>query len=189
MNVLNKLEESKVCIKKGFNATAMQIIDEVLSDLRVVPVHTKAEELPKTGREIVVDALIKDFLERKEFGAKKYGSPLMTFNGRNALIDLYQELHDATVYCKQVLMEYGTVEQMVLENLWQNAKASEPIRDGWYPVWIEKQYPGDVTAAEWNRAFFRVGEGWESCDEFGNGFVVVKWMDIQPPKAKETEGA
>jgi hypothetical protein len=49
--------------------------------------------------------VVQDMQERNEVGKKKYGTPLQAFNGRNALIDLYQELLDAVVYVRQHLEE------------------------------------------------------------------------------------
>jgi hypothetical protein len=53
----------------------------------------------------VVDEVIKDLRDRKEHGIAEYGTPLQPFNGRDGRVDLYEELLDAAVYCKQVLME------------------------------------------------------------------------------------
>ncbi|MHA2265261.1 MAG: cyclic-phosphate processing receiver domain-containing protein, partial [Candidatus Thorarchaeota archaeon] len=39
-------------------------------------------------------AVVKDMKARNKFGTAKYGTPLKTFNGRNALIDAYQECLD-----------------------------------------------------------------------------------------------
>jgi hypothetical protein len=53
----------------------------------------------------IADLVVKDMLERKVISAVKYGIPLQPFNGRDALVDLYQELLDATVYLRQLLYE------------------------------------------------------------------------------------
>jgi hypothetical protein len=55
--------------------------------------------------EHVKDLILADMLDRNAEGIAKYGIPLMTHNGRDAMIDLYQELLDAAVYCKQILLE------------------------------------------------------------------------------------
>lgn len=46
--------------------------------------------------------LIVDILARQQKGLQTYGVPLQPYNGRNHLIDCYQELLDALVYleCK-----------------------------------------------------------------------------------------
>jgi hypothetical protein len=51
------------------------------------------------------DLVVKDMKDRDEWGRSKYGVPLQPFNGRNAIVDLYQELLDATVYCRQLIEE------------------------------------------------------------------------------------
>ena len=61
---------------------------------------------PKPSSKTPVWILVtRDMLDRDEFGRKKYGTRLQSFNGRNALVDLYQELLDATVYVRQVIEE------------------------------------------------------------------------------------
>jgi hypothetical protein len=49
--------------------------------------------------------VIKDMKDRREMGIKKYGVPLQTNNGRDALIDAYQELLDLLVYLRQEIEE------------------------------------------------------------------------------------
>ena len=66
---------------------------------------SEPEPPPKHGEKIVVDELIKDIQDRKTFGYGKYGTYLMSNNGRNAIVDMYQELLDALIYCKQILIE------------------------------------------------------------------------------------
>lgn len=53
----------------------------------------------------IVDLVIEDYKERKEFGMKKYGTPLQAFNSRDSLQDLYEELSDATLYARQAIYE------------------------------------------------------------------------------------
>ena len=38
-------------------------------------------------------------------GTEKHGTPLQAFNGRDALIDAYQEVLDAAVYLRQAIEE------------------------------------------------------------------------------------
>jgi len=42
---------------------------------------------------------------RRKMGIEKYGTPLQPNNGRNALIDAYQEVLDLAVYLKQKIIE------------------------------------------------------------------------------------
>ena len=53
----------------------------------------------------VKTALLKDMTDRDAWGRSKYGVPLQPFNGRDALVDLYQEFLDAIVYTKQYEIE------------------------------------------------------------------------------------
>ena len=57
----------------------------------------------------VTPLVIEDLKARTERGTKEYGEPLRTFNGRNALRDLYEELLDAAQYAKQRLVEEDAV--------------------------------------------------------------------------------
>lgn len=60
---------------------------------------------PQSGKKIVLFAVLNDFEQRAEMGKKKYGTYLETHNGRNALVDAYQEAMDLVMYLKQRLME------------------------------------------------------------------------------------
>jgi len=52
------------------------------------------------------DALLVDDLQaRAKLGLQRYGTLLMTHNGRDALADLYQELLDALMYLTQYEVE------------------------------------------------------------------------------------
>jgi len=50
-------------------------------------------------------AVIEDMRQRREFGIQKYGTPVQPNNGRDALLDAYQEVLDTAVYLKQALLE------------------------------------------------------------------------------------
>lgn len=47
----------------------------------------------------------QDFLDRGAYGERKYGTKLTALNGRDPLKDLYEELLDAVVYCRQMIEE------------------------------------------------------------------------------------
>lgn len=53
----------------------------------------------------VNDAVIADMQFRSLQGIAKYGTELKSFNGRDPLIDAYQEALDLAVYLKQALLE------------------------------------------------------------------------------------
>ena len=49
--------------------------------------------------------VIADIQERRQVGIARYGTALQPFNGRDALRDLYEELIDAAMYVKQLMVE------------------------------------------------------------------------------------
>lgn len=53
----------------------------------------------------IFDLVIADMEARKMLGYGRYGVYLQAHNGRDALIDLYQELLDACVYLRQAIEE------------------------------------------------------------------------------------
>jgi hypothetical protein len=64
------------------------------------------EQPAPTGKGIDVWPLvIADMHERNAVGTEKYGTPLRTGNGRDPLIDAYQEALDLCVYLRQAIEE------------------------------------------------------------------------------------
>lgn len=64
------------------------------------------EPMPKENSfPSIWELVIQDMQERHQLGIKKYGMPLQPFNGRNALIDAYQEILDLAVYLRQLIYE------------------------------------------------------------------------------------
>jgi hypothetical protein len=53
----------------------------------------------------VTAAALSDMKARDEWGRSKYKTPLQPFNGRDALIDFYQEVLDGAVYARQYIYE------------------------------------------------------------------------------------
>lgn len=51
------------------------------------------------------DLVIKDIKERDDIGEEKYGVRLQAHNGRNPLVDAYQEALDLVVYLRQAIVE------------------------------------------------------------------------------------
>lgn len=49
--------------------------------------------------------VITDMEERRQLGIKRYGTPVQPHNGRDALIDAYQEVLDTAVYLRQAIEE------------------------------------------------------------------------------------
>jgi len=60
---------------------------------------------PIKGEKIVLDLVLRDLIDRAEMGKSKYGTYLMTHNGRDALMDAYQEALDLVMYLRQVISE------------------------------------------------------------------------------------
>jgi hypothetical protein len=61
---------------------------------------------PKVNKYPAVwDLVIADMVDRDATGQSKYGTSLQPHNGRDALIDAYQEALDLAVYLRQALFE------------------------------------------------------------------------------------
>lgn len=71
------------------------------------PVEDQPAPVPNTSRPIV-DLVIEDLLERRRVGTERYGTPLQAHNGRDALVDAYQEALDLCQYLRQVIEERDT---------------------------------------------------------------------------------
>jgi hypothetical protein len=65
----------------------------------------KPQPMPNGGRQDVLPGIIADLQARTDEGIRKYGTPLQTHNGSDALMDAYQEALDLCQYLKQALME------------------------------------------------------------------------------------
>lgn len=79
-------------------------------DVREDAVISLIEEQPAPATnecEPVWDAVITDMKARDMVGRERYGTPLQPFNGRNALVDAYQEALDLVVYLRQAIIEEG----------------------------------------------------------------------------------
>lgn len=60
---------------------------------------------PTSGHEAVADYVLADIQARIEAGERKYGTKLMTHNGRDPLWDAYQEAIDLVFYLRQAILE------------------------------------------------------------------------------------
>lgn len=72
-----------------------------------------AQPNPKSDRPDVWPLVIKDMADRDHLGKVKYGIPLRSHNGRDALVDAYQEVLDLSVYLRQEIEERRDLEQAV----------------------------------------------------------------------------
>ncbi len=59
----------------------------------------------------IVDLVMEDLQERKRIGIQRYGTPLQAHNGRNALVDAYQEALDLVIYLRQHLVERNALHE------------------------------------------------------------------------------
>jgi hypothetical protein len=58
------------------------------------------------NREVAVwDLVMRDMYDRDKMGAKKHGTRLQPFNGRDSMIDAYQEALDLVAYFRQAIYE------------------------------------------------------------------------------------
>ncbi len=66
------------------------------------------QNAPLKGQRKVLDRVLEDLEQRAEAGKKKYGTYLETHNGRDALLDAYQEALDLCMYLGHLIMENET---------------------------------------------------------------------------------
>lgn len=86
----------------------------------IEPEPTKQREgdqpLPTpNGHPSIQDALIERIEARKQVGIERYGTTLQPFNGRNAILDAFEESLDLTTYLLQVLYENKTIAARLRE--------------------------------------------------------------------------
>lgn len=107
---------------------------------RLVPLPTDEQPAPvATDEQPVWEMVIEDMKARDQLGRERYGQPLQVTNGRDAYRDHYEELLDAVVYGKQVMIQRdkllaenealkAQVEVLKVENshLWRCAEAVTP---------------------------------------------------------------
>ena len=60
---------------------------------------------PAPGEKEVWPYVLDDIRQRIEAGRQKYGHYLQTHNGRDALLDAYQEALDLVFYLRQAILE------------------------------------------------------------------------------------
>lgn len=104
----NKTEKCDACGKDfqcGTESPYHKIVQCVFCGNLQTRSAAKNEPAPTGTGKKVIDEVVLDIKARSDMVEKKYGTPLRTFNGRNAMMDLYQELLDSVMYAKQVLME------------------------------------------------------------------------------------
>lgn len=70
------------------------------------------EEPPPIHRDTqpIWELVVRDMKDRDALGRSRYGTPLQAHNGRDALVDAYQEALDLAVYLRQAIEERKPVE-------------------------------------------------------------------------------
>lgn len=85
------------------------------------------QALPNPGRDDVQARLIEAIQARREIGIQRYGSPLMTHNGRDAIQDAWEEAVDLAAYLTQMRMERNDASGAVaLLDRWLAAHPGQP---------------------------------------------------------------
>lgn len=83
-----------------------QIWDLVIRDMK---------EIGRVGP--VRDLVLADMSERDRVGRERYGTPLQANNGRDYLIDAYQEAMDLCAYLRQGVEEGSDARSIYIESL------------------------------------------------------------------------
>ena len=66
---------------------------------------TSKQSPPKGQGNPILGMVLADLTNRALEGKEKYGEPLKAHNGRSSVVDLLQELYDASMYCRQLTEE------------------------------------------------------------------------------------
>jgi len=86
---------------------------------------SKHEPDPQPGDGDSWALVIADMERRRQYGIEKYGQPLQLFDGRDNLIDLYQEILDVAVYIRK-----GIAESMFLLGCHHEADCTHYCQEG-----------------------------------------------------------
>ena len=83
------------------------MVDKGTSDpYGVVKAATAMQEQPRKNlNPYVKDLVSKDISDRSELGRERYGVYLQANNGRDTLVDAYQEVLDLAMYLRSLLYE------------------------------------------------------------------------------------
>lgn len=100
----------------------------------------------------VWDLVVADMRERDAVGAERYGTRLQPNNGRDALVDAYQEALDLTVYLRQAIAERRQVADRDPNRVAREARVDvtdDERRDledvgRTFMDWVEHRAPGYV---------------------------------------------
>ena len=68
-------------------------------------INTHQPAPTSNANDAIWDLVMQDMKDRDQVGRERYGTPLQGFNGRDALVDAYQEALDLVVYLRQAIWE------------------------------------------------------------------------------------
>lgn len=71
---------------------------------------TRQQAPVKNDQPCIQDLVIEDIKARKAVGLQRYGTLLQPFNGRDALMDAYQEALDLCQYLRQAIEERDSLQ-------------------------------------------------------------------------------
>lgn len=69
------------------------------------PATAQPPPIRRSGLPSMHALVAADFLNRGDYGLRKYGTKLTVHNGRDALMDAYEEALDLVVYLRQMIEE------------------------------------------------------------------------------------
>jgi len=107
---VDEIEERLHAIRRPAPALDMTAVHEVVEERPGINAY---EPDPVQGEGDVLAEIIQDLTERREVGITKYGTPLQRFNGRNGLVDAYQETLDLVAYIRQSIGEMAKIRARV----------------------------------------------------------------------------
>ncbi|TAL44617.1 MAG: hypothetical protein EPN91_04075 [Salinibacterium sp.] len=89
---------------------------------------------PKATEGDIWRAVITDMEQRRETGISRYGTPLQAHNGRDAVVDAYQEALDLAVYLRQEIVERIDLRTAILRAA---TLLEQPHKHDWRPDLVQ----------------------------------------------------
>jgi hypothetical protein len=99
-------------IGDGYVLSLVQRIEDLEG---MIPIHLGETFIPNRAAvhepapigdgQVILDLVRKDFEDRAAAGEIKYGTKLRAYNGRDTLMDAYQEAVDLCMYLRQAMYE------------------------------------------------------------------------------------
>jgi len=79
--------------------------------------------------------IIKDMIDRDALGRSRYGGPLVPFDDRDSLWDMYEELLDAVAYVKKEILR----RELLLKELARLRKENYDLQERLKPRLLRKE--------------------------------------------------